>query len=380
MEMATLGGPSESPRRSGKAEWSNGGAEGAGSYRRRASHACTREISRSSALVQMHLSSSDHPDGVLPRRSSVATAHDYHRTNSGPLVANGSSGEMPGRPYVLTLALPAASANGLERRLSYSEQAARISAALLSAPELADPRTGTFLHTSERGVLFPVVHLTDHPDAIRRIQQRLFKDNVDIPLGDEFVLHQGLYKEVRKVHVDREPSASTSATSDNSDTKGYILIGFKSLDRSFDQLMVDTWKEWTGVRSIELYLPSSLGLSSIRFFLRQGAEAHLFMYVVLAECSMGAATPEHHLRLLDFAQRMRVERMNGYISVYRPVRLLPPAPSPPPQPPIAVWEDVCPPLSLVPSPPRKGSAHRKGQQQQLRALNGMHSVPPKVEI
>ncbi|XP_071448274.1 uncharacterized protein [Hetaerina americana] len=373
MEMATLGasGGSDAPRNGvhevngvGPAFW-NGGSEG--SYRRRASHACTREMSKpsTSSLLNHQL-----PEGSLARRSSVATV-DYR--------SNGTK-EMGGRPYVITLALPASGANN-ERRLSYSEQAARISAALLSAPELADPRTGTLLHTSERGVLFPVIHLTDHPDAIRRIQQRLFKDNVDIPLGDEFVLHQGLYREVRKVHVDREPAASTSVHTENTDSKGYILIGFKSLDRSFDQLMVETWKEWTGVRSIELYLPASLGLSCIRFFLRQGTEAHLFMYVVLAECSTGAATPEHHLRLLDFAQRMRVERMNGYISVYRPVHLFPPAPSPPPQPPIAVWEDVCPSpytsTSSFESLPRKGNMVRKGQ---MRSLSGMPSAPPKVEI
>jgi len=83
--------------------------------------------------------------------------------------------------------------------------------------------------------------------------------------------------------------------------------------------MVDSWKDWTGARSIYLNLPDELGLSRISFFHRETPEdVRLFMYVVLVECRAG--TPERACRLLDFTQRLRVERMAGYVSVYAPLR------------------------------------------------------------
>ena len=41
----------------------------------------------------------------------------------------------------------------------------------------------------------------------------------------------------------------------------------------------------------------------------------LFMYIVLVEC--WNVTPQNLIHVLDFVQRMRVERLNGYISLYR---------------------------------------------------------------
>ena len=41
----------------------------------------------------------------------------------------------------------------------------------------------------------------------------------------------------------------------------------------------------------------------------------LFMYIVLVEC--WNVTPKNLIHVLDFVQRMRVERLNGYISLYR---------------------------------------------------------------
>ena len=45
----------------------------------------------------------------------------------------------------------------------------------------------------------------------------------------------------------------------------------------------------------------------------------LFMYLVLVEC--WNVTPSNLIRALDFVQRMRVERLNGYISLYRDLGL-----------------------------------------------------------
>lgn len=41
----------------------------------------------------------------------------------------------------------------------------------------------------------------------------------------------------------------------------------------------------------------------------------LFMYIVLVEC--WNVVPANLINILDFVQRMRVERLNGYISLYR---------------------------------------------------------------
>lgn len=45
----------------------------------------------------------------------------------------------------------------------------------------------------------------------------------------------------------------------------------------------------------------------------------LFTYLVLVEC--WNVTPGNLIRALDFVQRMRVERLNGYISIYRDLGL-----------------------------------------------------------
>ncbi len=44
----------------------------------------------------------------------------------------------------------------------------------------------------------------------------------------------------------------------------------------------------------------------------------LFMYMVVVEC--WSVTPDNLINILDFVQRMRVERLNGYISLYRDLR------------------------------------------------------------
>ena len=41
----------------------------------------------------------------------------------------------------------------------------------------------------------------------------------------------------------------------------------------------------------------------------------LFMYIVVVEC--WNVTNANLIHILDFVQRMRVERLNGYISLYR---------------------------------------------------------------
>ncbi|KAF4518409.1 hypothetical protein B566_EDAN002062, partial [Ephemera danica] len=190
----------------------------------------------------------------------------------------------------------------------------RLRAALAASTLLNAP--GVILDSREQGVLFPVVHFTDDPDALRsRLHQPTsLLDNT--ALGPEWILRQGVYREVRQILPERSPGHEA----EEGETSSFILIGFKSLDRTCSQVMVDTWKDWTGARSIYLHLPDELGLSRISFYHRETPEdLQLFMYVVLVECRC-TGTPDKVSRLLDFTQRLRVERMTGYISVYSPLQ------------------------------------------------------------
>ncbi|XP_026688147.1 uncharacterized protein LOC113472557, partial [Diaphorina citri] len=123
----------------------------------------------------------------------------------------------------------------------------------------------------------------------------------------------GVYREVRCITPEDQ---LTSWSVPSPHHKGYIMLGFKSLDNSFNKVMVDSWKDWTGARYIYMYLPDELGLSKITFYHREAPDSlDMFMYIVLVECNC-ITTPERQMLLLDFAQRMRVERMSGYVSVY----------------------------------------------------------------
>ncbi|CAB3370091.1 uncharacterized protein LOC135942702 [Cloeon dipterum] len=202
--------------------------------------------------------------------------------------------------------------SNLQLRLSFPELQHRLREAVANSALL---RGGMLLDSREKGVLFPMVHFTEDKEILKmRLHQHgtLLDDKA---LGSDWHLQQGVYREVRNIIPDRSPGHET-----DDDEYSYILIGFKSLDTTFSQVMVDSWKDWTGARSIYLNLPDELGLSRISFFHRETPEdVRLFMYVVLVECR-SAGTPERACRLLDFTQRLRVERMAGYVSVYAPLR------------------------------------------------------------
>ncbi|KAL1461692.1 hypothetical protein WDU94_013564, partial [Cyamophila willieti] len=156
-------------------------------------------------------------------------------------------------------------------------------------------------------VLFPVVHFKEEPFAL---QKTTFNEEI----ATDIILHQGVYREVRCITP--EDQLTTWTPNPSPHHKGYIILGFKALDNSFNKVMVDSWKDWTGARYIYMYLPDALGLSKITFYHREAPDSlDMFMYIVLVECN-SITTPERQMLLLDFAQRMRVERMSGYVSVY----------------------------------------------------------------
>ncbi|XP_026677115.1 uncharacterized protein LOC103506184 [Diaphorina citri] len=137
-------------------------------------------------------------------------------------------------------------------------------------------------------VLFPVVHFKEEPFAL---QKTTFNEE----LSNDIILHQGVYREVRCITPEDQ---LTSWSVPSPHHKGYIMLGFKSLDNSFNKVMVDSWKDWTGARYIYMYLPDELGLSKITFYHREAPDSlDMFMYIVLVECNC-ITTPERQVRFL----------------------------------------------------------------------------------
>lgn len=101
-------------------------------------------------------------------------------------------------------------------------------------------------------------------------------------------------------------------------------MGFKTLDDTFSDVLEDSWKDWTGTRLIYMSLSDEFGVSKFTFYRRQQPkDLDVFMYVVTVECDN--VTARNKIKLLDFVQRLRVERMIGYLSVYRVTERKPPS-------------------------------------------------------
>ncbi|UYV71619.1 hypothetical protein LAZ67_8003870 [Cordylochernes scorpioides] len=163
------------------------------------------------------------------------------------------------------------------------------------------------------GVMFPVIHSVE-------VTTNSFDFLKPDDLGEQFRVQQGVYTEIR--HYQPSPGLEPP----NSDMKAYIFMGFKSLDSTFSEVLEDSWKDWTGARLVYLNLPHELGLSRLVFYRRTAPRnLDLFMYVVLAECTN--VGPANRARLLDFVQRLRVDRVFGYLSVYRNVAAITPCSS-----------------------------------------------------
>ncbi|XP_076340628.1 uncharacterized protein LOC143241047 [Tachypleus tridentatus] len=152
-------------------------------------------------------------------------------------------------------------------------------------------------------VYFPLIHYTE----FRKPQHVLLKSLV---LGDDFMLDQGIYLEVKRVTLNDEESG------EDSNQKAVIILGFRSLDSTLGGALEATWKDWTGARVIHRSLAQVFRLSRLSFYRRvEPQNLNLFSYVLWVECS--PVTRRNQLLLLDFVQRFRMERMFGYLSVYR---------------------------------------------------------------
>ncbi|XP_050421174.1 uncharacterized protein LOC126833717 isoform X2 [Adelges cooleyi] len=165
---------------------------------------------------------------------------------------------------------------------------------------------GTALKCKEKNV-YPMVHFTEDRDSLMSVLQ----DQKD--LGEYFQLHQGVYREIKSIECeDGDGPFLTTSTS-----VSYIVSGFKTLDSSLVEVMIESWRDWTGARHMYLHMPYDLGLQRISLLKKVAPDSiNAFTYVVLAEC-LNVNTEEKKMILLDFVQRMRVEKfLPGYLSVY----------------------------------------------------------------
>ncbi|KAH9380231.1 hypothetical protein HPB48_022779 [Haemaphysalis longicornis] len=216
-------------------------------------------------------------------------------------------------------------------RVPYGEQKRLLAQALLADPHFAE--TGELLQTMEKGDdaegLRRGVHLWCIPPSMASPRQCCTRwstctsfQGPFVPmddqllgqdrLGPDYVLHQGIYEEIRQ-HLPYGPSPYAPADERRT---AYIVAGFKVLDATFQDVMENSWKDWTGARSLYINLAHEFGLHRFSLYRRSRPrnDFSTFSYVLLVECR--AVTSENALRLLDFVQRFRAHRMSGYLSVY----------------------------------------------------------------
>lgn len=93
-------------------------------------------------------------------------------------------------------------------------------------------------------------------------------------------------------------------------------MGFKSVELAFNETLEKSWKDWTGARLVNNCLRKEFHISRFSFFHRIGpSDPELFMYILIIECHNVKSTNKTYL--LDFVQKLRVERVFGYLTVYR---------------------------------------------------------------
>ncbi|KAG8184767.1 hypothetical protein JTE90_019363 [Oedothorax gibbosus] len=179
---------------------------------------------------------------------------------------------------------------------------------------------GELLDTMEKGVMYPIIHYAEVCPNGNKPPMSLQDPTA---LGQEFTLQQGLYSEIKFSSPGLVPKISSKGGGDSGvSQKACIFMGFKKLDSHFSEVLEDSWKDWTGARLIYMNLSDEFGLSRLSFYRRMAPkDADMFMYIMMVECD--CVTSKNQIRLLDFVQRLRVERMMGYLSVYKADRMKP---------------------------------------------------------
>ncbi|GIY05592.1 uncharacterized protein CDAR_90891 [Caerostris darwini] len=166
---------------------------------------------------------------------------------------------------------------------------------------------GDLLDTLEKRALYPMVHCSTKP--LSEINDFVSLKSND--LGTEFILKQGVYVESKNYHAPRPINDPPFK-----DDMAYIFMGFKSVDLAYNENLEQSWKDWTGARLVNSCLRNEFYISRYSFLHRvQPPDPELFMYILLVECHN--VSNSNVTYLLDFVQKLRVERVFGYLTVYR---------------------------------------------------------------
>lgn len=170
----------------------------------------------------------------------------------------------------------------------------------------------------KEGVIYPIIHYAEVCPNGNKPPMSLQDPSA---LGQEYILKQGLYTEVK---YSSPPSILRTASSkdDPGHHKAFIFMGFKRLENYFDEVLEDNWKDWTSARYIFMNLSDEFGLKRLSFYRKMAPrDPDMFMYIMTVECV--SVTARNQIRLLDFVQRFRVEKLKGYLSVYKVERMIP---------------------------------------------------------
>ncbi|XP_067123522.1 uncharacterized protein [Centruroides vittatus] len=163
---------------------------------------------------------------------------------------------------------------------------------------------GETFNSVEKGVIYPVIHrlhLNTNKVALLEPSE----------LGEDFDLRQGIYTEIHRFQPPNFASASRAV-----DDKACVFVGFVCLENALDSVLEESWKEWTGARLMYSNLSPDFSVSRLSFYRRlDPPDPDVFMYVLLVECA--DVTSRNIFRLLNFVQKLRVERVFGYLSVYK---------------------------------------------------------------
>ena len=153
-------------------------------------------------------------------------------------------------------------------------------------------------------------------------------------LACKFVFFPGVFREKQRI----EPEFAWSPRH-NLEERAFILVGVFNLDPGYAYGIERSWRDLTGARTIYHHLYNQHDLCRILFLERTNKTpdigkyqlensstkigeifsilSDLFAYLVLVECR--CVNSRNRQKMLDFVQRMRVERINMYISIYHDV-------------------------------------------------------------
>jgi len=130
----------------------------------------------------------------------------------------------------------------------------------------------------------------------------------------------GIFRERQRI----EPEYAWCPRS-NLEERAFILVGVFNLDPGYAYGLETSWRDFTGARTIYHHLHNEHDLCRILFLERtnKSIDIEVFAYLVLVECR--CVNAKNRQKILDFVQRMRVERINLYISIYNDVDAVNPA-------------------------------------------------------